>query len=130
MTGEGEDQLRDAGVEMACDFMDQRVADDFDVRGEQRKALVGDVVLAAEGADFAVPSEASEAAVLHEGGWFRHLLKMMEADVADANLANTAGFAVALHGRPDFVVRVGPVIAGRGAMEKIAIKISSVEMFE
>src|SRR5471030_1966160 len=111
-----------------------RMIDDFHVGGEQGEALVNDVVLAAKGAYIAVPAEAGITAVLYER-WNvvvkgDHLLKMVQAHIANAKKPRSAAITLGHHGLPDLLIVSGPRIAGRRAVQHKVVNVISGEMFE
>ena len=83
-----EHDLRRRGAGIQSNPGDQRMTYHFHVRREQRKALIDDRVLPAEGAHIAVPAQTRVATVLYEcrdlkvnGG---HLLEMKKRNIAHA----------------------------------------------
>ena len=55
---------------------------------------------------------------------------MPQGDIAHAQEARAAGVALLHHGRPDFVVLLGPAVAGRGPVQHVAVDVVGVEVLE
>src|SRR5438128_1721275 len=123
-----------SSTEPVCTITYQPRAEHLRVGGEQGEALVDDPSLDAERSNIAVPAEASEAAVLHERGRFgaggRHLLEVLQGDVAHAEEPRAASVPLLRHRGPDLGVVVGPAVAGRGPVEHVAVDVVGPEVLE
>ena len=82
LTRESEDNLSRRRLELRGESCNQGMTQDFNICCKQREALVDDLVLAAESADFAVPSAIGVASVLDKRRRFSmgagHLLQLGE----------------------------------------------------
>src|SRR6202049_1217297 len=106
---------------------DQRMTQHLRVRGKKRKALIGNLALLAEPSYVAVPTEARETPVLHKCRRFgmcgRHLLKMLQRNIAHPEKTRVAAIALINHGLPNLAIRLGPTVAGSGSVEHVAVDV-------
>src|SRR5262249_14440857 len=97
----------------------------FRVCGEQREALIDNLVLAAELSDVAVPAHSRKAAILNECRSFamigHHLFKMPQRNIADTECACPACFAFPDHRRPDLSVGCTPTSSRGRTVYQIAV---------
>ena len=134
LAGESEDHLRWSYVGLCGEAGDQRVFEHIHIRGEQREALVENLVLAAEAAHLAIPTGDRKATVLHKGGQFSaggdHVLQMLQRHVADSEEAGAAGITLPAHRLPHLGVGLGPAVAGSRPVQQVAVDVIRSQMFQ
>ena len=131
---EGEDNLGRRRVDLRGEPCSPRMTQDLNICRQQREALVDDLSLAAESADFAVPAANGVASILDKRRWFSmgpgHLLQLSERNVADAEKARVSGVTFFDHGLPGFKIGGGPVGAGSGAVENKTVHVVRAQMLK